>query len=194
VLKKLLNNTNYIIGDHGAYIAVGSPLCHDLIKVYKTTKKMSYALDTWRNGRESLIGKDELLEIWDKLQDLIDTGGMDDIMNGEDVIENPLPVFTAENGDLIETVTDAYGWPNSTKEGWVMYDNTFFKTKREALEHGIKEMNSWERSLIDAITEAQAKVQVISERLTFVQNKRDNLKSLYENENVQDVQSSEAAD
>jgi hypothetical protein len=50
LLKKILNNTGYIINNKRDYIAVGSPLCHDLISVDKKTLKLKYALDTWGEG------------------------------------------------------------------------------------------------------------------------------------------------
>ncbi len=53
-LRKLLNGTTYRVGNHGEYIAVGSPLCHDLIKVDKATLKLTYALDYDRVGRNAL--------------------------------------------------------------------------------------------------------------------------------------------
>ena len=50
LLKKLLNDTGYAVSNHDEYIAVGSPLCHDLISVNKQTLNLKYALDTWRDA------------------------------------------------------------------------------------------------------------------------------------------------
>ena len=52
LLTKLLNNTGYRVNNNKDYIAVGSPLCHDLISVNKQTLKVKYALDTFREGRK----------------------------------------------------------------------------------------------------------------------------------------------
>lgn len=141
LLKKLLNDTGYHPGDHGDYIAVGSPLCHDLFKVDKQTMTISYALDTFNKGREELVGKSnkELLFIWDRLHELVASGEMSDIICGDDDIADPLPVWTFDHGALIETTTDRYGWPNTTREGKVMYENTHFRTREEAIEKGIQE-------------------------------------------------------
>lgn len=147
LLKKLLNNTGYSVSNDSDKICIGSPLCHDLISVDKVTFQIRYALDTWRKGRESVAqrsnskGENELLFIWDKLQELIDSGEINSIINDDDVLENPLPVFTVSRGVLIETFTDAYGWPNTTVDGTMMYDNTYFKTKEEAVKYGIEENN-----------------------------------------------------
>ena len=83
VLKKLLNDTEYLVADHGEYIAVGSPLCHKLISVDKATLKVTYALDTYGGGRKSLDNK-ELKAIWDKLHELIESGEIKDIIEGQE--------------------------------------------------------------------------------------------------------------
>ncbi len=140
VLKSLLDDTDYIISNHEEYIAVGSDLCHDLLKVDKKSFKISYALDTWKEGRISLVNKFELLSIWDKLQELIDSGKIHDIINGKDIIENPLPVFTIRDGKIHQSVTDKYGYPNTDEDGYCLYSNTHFKTEKEAIEYGIEEL------------------------------------------------------
>lgn len=141
VLKKILNNTGYTVNNNKKYIAVGSPLCHKLINVDKETLTVKYALDTWGKGRKALEqdSKAELLFIWDKLHELIRSGEIHDIINGNDEIENPLPVFTCEDGKLIETFTDKYGFPNTTISGEIMYENTHFRTREEAINYGIKD-------------------------------------------------------
>jgi hypothetical protein len=140
-LRQILNNTQYNISNHEKYIAVGSPLCHDLISVDKETLNVKYALDTFNEGRKCLTDKSstKLLFIWDKLHELIENGEINDIINGKDIIENPLPVFTVDNGIVVESITDKYGWPNTDDDGICMYDNTHFPTKKEAIEYGISE-------------------------------------------------------
>ena len=140
LLTKILNNTKYTVNNNQDYIAIGSPLCHDLISVNKKSLKIRYALDTWNEGRLSVKhANEELLFIWDKLQELIDNGQIKDIIDGVDIIENPLPVYTVKKGELIESFTDKYGWPNTTINGEIMYNNVWFKTKQEAIKYGIEE-------------------------------------------------------
>ena len=140
LLTKILNNTKYTVNNNQDYIAIGSPLCHDLISVNKKFLKIRYALDTWNEGRLSVKhANEELLFIWDKLQELIDNGQIKDIIDGVDIIENPLPVYTVKKGELIESFTDKYGWPNTTINGEIMYNNVWFKTKQEAIKYGIEE-------------------------------------------------------
>lgn len=165
LLKKLLSNTGYIVANHGKYIGVGSPLCHDLIKVEKDTLALTYALD--RRGRVALEEKSsvELRFIWDTLQDLIDSGELRDILDNDDVLENPLPVFTCNNGVLVETTTDAYGWPNLTVSGEQMYNNSYFPSQSEAIEYGVREMGSALKFAIERRQELVEEVEKVNARI-----------------------------
>jgi hypothetical protein len=166
LLTKILNNTTYNVHNRSECIAVGSPLCSELITVDKKTLKLKYALDTFREGRNALSDKshkdkpDELLFIWDKLQELIDNGQIKDIIEGNDEIENPIPVFTYDDeGNIIVTHTDVFGYPNKTFDGECMYENTHFRTKQEAVEKAIKEYNSAIECYDNMLKEAEEKVK-----------------------------------
>jgi hypothetical protein len=158
LLRKLLNDTKYSISNNPEYIAVGSPLCHDLIKVDKKTLKVNYALDTFHEGRKSL-GNEELRFIWDKLHELIENGQIHDVINGKDKIENPLPVFTVDGGQLVESVTDVYGWPNTDDNGICMYENTHFPTKEQAIEYGISEYKAGLEMSLDRVKEKESELR-----------------------------------
>jgi hypothetical protein len=171
LLKKLLNNTGYAISNHRNYIAVGSSLCHDLFKVDKETLNVKYALDTWNKGRKELEGKsnEELLFIWDKLHELIESGEINEIINGKDIIENPLPVYTVDDGVLVESVTDEYGWPNTDDNGICMYENTHFPTKKEALKYGIEDYTLGAKMTSERIEDVEKDLQkAIDRRDTYL--------------------------
>lgn len=182
LLKKLLNDTGYSVSNHKNYIAVGSPLCHDLMTVDKKTLKVKYALDILHEGRKCLENKDypELLFIWDKLHELIATGEIQDIINGNDVIENPLPVWTFEDGKLIESHTDKYGWPNTTYEGYTMYENTYFDTKEKAIEKGLSEYTYGLKHRIEQMSELVIKLQEQQQRLETIHGYVEHFKALKE--------------
>jgi len=183
-LRSLLNNTRYSISNHRKYIAVGSPMCHDLISVDKETLKVKYALDTFREGRKSLEGKsnsageNELLFVWDKLHELIENGAINDIINGRDIIENPLPVFTVYDGELIESVTDSYGWPNTDDNGICMYENTHFPDKERALACGINEIELGIKWRKESIEEKKKELKEAISRLKQDEDTLTHLKSL----------------
>lgn len=184
LLRKLLNDTGYAVSNHREYIAVGSPLCHDLISVNKETLKVKYALDTFREGRKCFeetsrqSEKTELLFIWDKLHELIENGQIQDIINGKDEIENPLPVFTVDDGKLVESVTDKYGWPNTDYDGICMYENTHFPTKEEAIKYGISEYNAGLSFAIDNVKEKEKELLKAKKRVEKYQSYLAHLESL----------------
>lgn len=163
-LRVLLNDTQYSLSNHAEYIAIGSDLCHDLISVNKKTLKVRYALDTFNNGRDALKN-DKLIFIWDKLHELIESGEIHDIINGKDVIENPLPVFTVECGKLVESVTDKYGWPNTDDDGVMMYENTHYPTKEQAIKYGLNEERLAAKWNKERISELEAEAEKIRLRV-----------------------------
>jgi hypothetical protein len=166
LLKHILNDTEYSISNDTDKICVGSPLCHDLISVDKKTLKLKYALNTNGDIRGGSYDRsDELIFIWDKLQELIDSGEIHAIITEDDVLENPLPVFTCEGGELISTFTDAYGWPNTTITGELMYDNTWFKTDQEAINYGIKENFYYIESIKEQIEQKKKELSEKEARL-----------------------------
>ena len=180
LLTKILNDTKYTVNNNEDYIAVGSPLCHNLISVDKTTLKIKYALDTWHEGRKSLTKRDteELLFIWDKLQELIDNGQIKDIIEGVDKIENPLPVYTVDDGKLIATFTDQYGWPNTTINGEMMYENTHFKISIEAIKYGIADCEAGLKLSEQRLSEVEKELAEAKERVEMYRTGIKNLKSL----------------
>jgi hypothetical protein len=131
LLRKLLDNTEYIICLSKNNICIGSRFIPELITININTLKIE----------STYSFKDERLEIiWNKLNDIINSGDILNIINGNDSIENMFPVYSVKNGKLIEQYTDIFGWPNSTHDGELMYENSHFLAKEEALDCGIKEI------------------------------------------------------
>jgi hypothetical protein len=180
LLRKILNDTKYILSDHADYIAVGGPLCHDLISVDKNPIRFRrLALDYGNKGRSSLDG--ELLLIYDKLDELMKSGELAEIIEGKDEIENPLPVYWVEDGQLNESATDAHGWPNLTEEGILMYNNTHFPTKEQALKKGISEYESRVKWCAESVEERAKQLLEATERAAEASKQLEHLKSLQSN-------------
>lgn len=137
-LKKILN-TGYIVSQDDEYIRIGSYLCHNLITVHKETLNVKYALDAFNEGISVLNKKEGLLGIWNKLLELIASGDIKDIIEKDDVITNKLPIYYVIDSDVIKTFTDKYGYPNVTISGYLMYNNEYFKRKKDAVKEAVKE-------------------------------------------------------
>lgn len=176
LLKQILNNTGYNVHNKPDMICIGSPLCSDLISVDKKTLNVKYALDTFREGRKCFEETNRqsestvLLFIWDKLHELIKNGEINDIINGDDILENPLPIYTVKDGKLIETYTDAYAYPNVTISGELMYENEYFKTKEEAIKDGIKDCEYFENHLKEQIAESEKEISKKREKVIELNN------------------------
>ncbi len=120
----------------------------------------------------------ELLDIYDKLQGLIDSGEINEIINGNDEVENKLTVWTVKDGELIETYTNEYGYPNTTHDGKLMHDNTYFKTKEEAIDKAIKEYEYSVKAATERVGECEAELQKANKRMEMQKKYLENFKAL----------------
>jgi len=173
-LQKYLN-TSRTVHETKDNICVASAICHKLITIDKKTLKLKYALDAFNEGRESLKD-DELLSIWDKLQGLIDSGKIKYYIDGVDKIDKKLPVYWCDNGILKEDFTEKYGWPNVTQSGELMYDNTHFKTSREAIKSGLKDMALCMKFSREIINQKQNEICDECRRIKYYKEKIKTLK------------------
>lgn len=176
-LKQLLNNTGYTVGNYDDYIAVGSPLCHDLVKVMKKDYSMIYALSIKPKVRHREDVSGELRTIWDRLIELIASGELAEIIAGQDVIEKPIMVYAVVRGKFISTTCAEYGWPNTTIDGIIMHDNVYFPTAAEALEHGIQEQKAWIKYVQDNIDNKRREIKEAEDMLMELTNNLDTLQN-----------------
>ena len=125
-------------------ICIGSPYHHDIIVLnddgeFLTMYKDRKYNDGWSTNKDLKRYQEEMFAD-------IENGTLKQIIQEPDQYENLLPVFTIDDGKLVETSCEKYGYPNLTIEGEMM-DNTFFKTKDEAIQYGIDECHGWIKML-----------------------------------------------
>lgn len=117
----------------GPCICIGSAYVHDLIAIRITDGKIFYS-SIVRRGEGSDIGRLSAQIEADKengiLRGLIDT---------PDVFTRNLPVFTIKDWAVVADYCEEYGWPNTTNSGYIMYENTYFKTRAEAYTYLLKD-------------------------------------------------------
>lgn len=106
------------------YIAIGSQYIHDIIIINK-----DYSVQ-W-NTRES--DNVDLVRYFKELTEASKSANLQMIIESEDIIENPIPVWTYKNGKIIKKYCEKFGWPEITIDGELMYENTFFLTRKETL-------------------------------------------------------------
>lgn len=177
-LKQLLNDTEYIVHRDERNILISSPLATGIIKLNVAAQTLHYTMDQsvrLAPGQKPPIKGQELNYIWDKLQDLINDNQINDIFNNDDEIQNPITIWQYMNGQVLQKETDYFGWPNTTKDGYMIVDNMFFSTREEAINAGI----NLETNNIDAISHyiAEAEQKLIRMRQSLT-NHRSYLESL----------------
>lgn len=117
----------------GPCICIGSAYVRDLIAIRIADTKIFYS-NIVRRGEDSYIGRLAAQIEADKengiLRGLIDT---------PDVFTRNLPVFTIKDWAVVADHCEDYGWPNTTNLGYIMYENTYFKTREEAYSYLLKD-------------------------------------------------------
>ena len=63
----------------------------------------------------------------------------EELIQKPDTIQNRIPIFylADDEATIIETHCEETGWPNTTHEGVLMYENRFFTCRDKAVEYGI---------------------------------------------------------
>lgn len=130
--------------------------------------KMQEEMVKWLDGLDGMSVKVKF----------IDEFLVKDIIEGRDIIENPLPVFTVVGGKLVESVTDKYGYPNCDDQGYTMYENTHFPTKEQAIDYGIKEYEAGVSIAVRKIVELKEKLQKSYDERDTYQQRVNYLKTL----------------
>jgi len=188
-LRKLLNDTTYIISRDTAWdhrrdeelpgeprICIGSSMVHDLIAYNTATKKFTTAVfDPSERHKDA----DELMFIWNKMHELAESGRLDEIASGDDELKNPVPVYSFRDKKIVKTFTerDEFGWPHCDNEGYLMYDNTAFRTEQECREYAIGLLAS---NLDFCIQNLASDLEQIAKRVKFFSDRVSLLRQLYE--------------
>ena len=122
------------------YCWIGNGYIPDMIRIVTSTGRVDLLkyLDP-----ACLKLPDKLVPVLEELKRMSDSGELREFTQGNDEIENPISVFFAEDGTVVEEVTDESGWPNVTHTGKVMYENTAFKTRKEAAQYGMEQAKSY---------------------------------------------------
>lgn len=99
-------------------ICIGSGYIHNLIVIgMDGTIKKPYDKEC---NDELRRYQQEMAADQDKLRSLV---------KSVDVFQEGLPVYTYEGGEILLKHCEAYGWPNVTHDGMMMYENSFSKDK-----------------------------------------------------------------
>ena len=145
----------HIVQKRDDIIWIGSPLSSEIIGVngegefVKMYKKRNYD-DGWSTNEDLKRYQEEM--ITDK-----ETGELKRLIQINDEFSELFPVFTYDRRKVVKTHCEVYGWPNVDVRGEMMYDNTYFKTYKEAYSALLKgtelryHLRKWREDMKDSL-------------------------------------------
>lgn len=119
---------DHIVKMEDGKLQIGSGYVGDLITVHPDASVTVNSIVTGNDGELSRIRRD--LEA--------DPARLQHLLNAKDRFDASLPVWTYEEGNLLELQCEEHGWPNVTHDGRLMYENTFFEKRDHAIRAAIK--------------------------------------------------------
>jgi hypothetical protein len=145
----------HIVQKRDNVIWIGSPLASEIIGVntegefVRMYKNRKYD-DGWNTNEDLKRYQEEMIA--DK-----ETGELITLINIEDDFDDLKTVFTYDKGRVIKTSCEVYGWPNTDIRGEIMYDNTYFKTYKQAYAALLKDTKlkypwrNWRNNMKDSL-------------------------------------------
>jgi len=103
-------------------ICIGSPFIHDLIIV-----GLDGAIIKADDGRVNEDLKRYMAEM------KADPAKLREVVQAPDTFEASIPVYTYDGGNILEKLCEKPGWPNTTHDGEMMYENTYSTDKRKVV-------------------------------------------------------------
>lgn len=166
----------HIVQKRDNAICIGSGYIHDCIvvsfdgKIIKKYKNGIYN-DGWSTNEDLKRYQEEM--IIDE-----ENGELKRIIDLKDEFEVLLPIFTVDDGVLIETFCEKYDYPNTTIEGDLIYENTFFKTREEAIEYGLRDCKGYIQMLEERKQELEEEIFKKDEKIKVFRKRLVDLESL----------------
>lgn len=148
-------NIDHIVQITGKGICIGSGYCHDLATVDLITG----------SAKENPTFRGFLERYYPKIM----TASQKEILetiHAEDSFENDIKVYTFEGSEIIEKKCEKFGYPNITHDGFLMYENTYFKTRIEAIEKALDYNNSSLKYYEQALKEAEASLSGLKSQIS----------------------------
>lgn len=145
----------HIVQKKDNVVWIGSPYISKIIGVntegefVKMYKNRNYD-DCWSTNEDLKRYQEEMIA--DK-----ETGVLKELIQINDEFPKLYPVFTYNGGKVIKTYCEVYGFPNIDIHGELMYDNTYFKTYKEAYSALIKDTElkyswrSWRNNMQESL-------------------------------------------
>ena len=116
----------HIVQRVGDTICIGSPYIHNLIVISSEGKLLK--VDNGYNNAD-------LNRYAEELRADEKSGELKAWFHVRDTFGPLIHVYTSDKGRVIRKECEEFGWPNTTTDGMIMYENSHFLTYDEALGH-----------------------------------------------------------
>ena len=113
----------------GEVICIGSPYIHDIIVIDMQGEVIKRYKGDGHN-EELTRYQSEFDADAEKLKRIVTTPDAFDAFETH-------TVYICEDGHIREELCEEYGWPNTTTKGELMYENTSFKTYKDAYQYAL---------------------------------------------------------
>jgi len=110
-------------------ICIGSAYVHDLIVLDPWNKKITHPHSSLGRGGD-------LARYWDEMHADLDL--LWELLEKPDTFAQDLVVYTYKDSEIIEKKCEAYGWPNVTHDGKIMYENMFSADRTVTLNRALR--------------------------------------------------------
>lgn len=101
------------------------------------------------------------------------------LINAQDVFERSIPVFTSNNGKIIEKACEHLGFPNVTHDGELMYVNSHYANRNDAIKHERKNLHCRIECYEESVQEIEARLAEKKQKLDETQKMLQEFNELY---------------
>jgi hypothetical protein len=149
----------------GKGFCIGNQYVHDLIVVEPETRAV---LIPGVYGPASLPAP--FRAYWEAIQADLETFWS--LMDAEDRFDASIPVYSAQDGKVLELYCEEYGWPNQTHDGRIIHENTIFLDRTAALRQGLEEAKMREQLHMEQYARLKSR---LSDLETEIRNANDDV-------------------
>jgi hypothetical protein len=117
-------NIEHIVQIRDNRICIGSPYIGEIISISFDGKLLKQYKDH---------SNDDLARYNSELIEAEKTGELKKLIDLQDTFKDLKIIYTFEKGRVITKYCEEYNWPNVCTDGYLIYENTFFKDRKEAV-------------------------------------------------------------
>jgi len=144
----------HIVQVTNAGICIGSPYVHNILTIRPDLSVV----------RSESIGHGEPFDSIVTAMNA-DRSKLRELIYSSDTFSASIPVYTfTYDGEIVEALCEQPGWPNLTHDGRIMYENTHFPDRQQAVAQAAKELDAVVENAANRCAEAHLEAEKAEER------------------------------